>query len=161
MFFVFRDNKESGSKNILPNDKHIHGLIDQCDQRGGFRNRHNVQMGREEGNNYGEIFFPPPPLLSSQSSTICVTLANVPGPPFGSIGGGDRHHAIHLCRRLLLQFCGGENLSLPPPKTFTAVEESGKGIGGRVVQSLVGWQAFGGAWSPLTKVPQSDRHMPQ
>ena len=43
--------------------------------------------------------------------------------------------------RLLLQ-CGGENLS----KTFTAVQESGKGIGGRVVQSLVGWQAFGGAF---------------
>ena len=63
--------------------------------------------------------------------------------------------------RLLLQCSGGENLSLPRPKTFTAVEESGKGIGGRVVQSLVGWQAFGGAWSPLTKVPQSDRHMPQ
>ena len=44
--------------------------------------------------------------------------------------------------RLLLQY-QGENLSPLGPRTYTAIEESGKGISGRVVQSLVNvaWRA--------------------
>ena len=44
---------------------------------------------------------------------------------------------------LLLQ-CGGENLSLPRPKTFTAVEESGKGISG----------GLAGLWWSLVTIDQ-------